>query len=61
MPIGLRWFGADGKRYSQSLGRTDKFSKRQAEKARQAKELELQHKPGLRSPGQLPWLGDGRR
>lgn len=53
----LRWFGADGKRYSQSLGRTDKLSKRQAEKARQAKELELRHKPGLRSPGQLPSLG----
>lgn len=54
----LRWFGSDGKRYSQSIGRTDKLSKRQAEKQRQAKELELRQKPGLRNPGRIPLLTD---
>ena len=52
----LRWFGADGKRYSHNLGRVGDLSKRQAEKLRQAKELELRQKPGLRSPGQIPSL-----
>ena len=52
----LRWFGADGKRYSQNLGRVGELSKRQAEKLRQAKELELRQRPGLRSPGQIPTL-----
>ena len=54
----LRWFGADGKRYSQSLGRTSEMSKRQAEKLRQEKELELRQRPGLRSPGRIPSLKD---
>ena len=54
----LRWFGADGKRYSENLGRTTELSKRQAEKRRQAKELELHQKPGLRSPGRIPSLKD---
>ncbi|GMU82394.1 MAG: hypothetical protein AMXMBFR47_22650 [Planctomycetota bacterium] len=52
----LRWFGVDGKRYSQSIGRTEKLSRRQAEKLRQAKELELRQKPGLCSPGRIPTL-----
>ncbi|GMU82468.1 MAG: hypothetical protein AMXMBFR47_23390 [Planctomycetota bacterium] len=52
----LRWFGADGKRYSQNLGRVGELSKRQAEKLRQEKELELRQRPGLRSPGQIPGL-----
>ena len=54
----LRWFGVDGKRYSQSLGRTSEMSKRQAEKLRQSKELEIRQKPGLRSPGRIPTLKD---
>ncbi|MFQ5592472.1 MAG: tyrosine-type recombinase/integrase [Phycisphaerae bacterium] len=52
----LRWFGPDGTRYSENIGRTDKVSKRQAEKLRQAKELQLRAKPGLRSPGRIPAL-----
>lgn len=52
----LRWFGADGKRYSQNLGRVGELSKRQAEKLRQAKELELRQRPGLASPGRIPTL-----
>ncbi len=52
----LRWFGPDGTRYSENIGRTDKVSKRQAEKLRQAKELQLRTTPGLRSPGRIPDL-----
>ena len=54
----IRWFGADGGRYSTDVGRTDQMSKRQAEKLRQAKELELRTRPGLRSPGQTPDLDE---
>ena len=52
----LRWFGTDGKRYSQNLAPTHEISKRQAEKLRQAKEIELRQKPGLCSPGRIPSL-----
>jgi hypothetical protein len=52
----LRWFGPDGRRYSENIGRTDELSKRQAEKLRQAKEIELQQRPGLRSPSRIPSL-----
>ena len=52
----LRWYGADGSRYSHDIGRADELSKRQAEKMRLAKELELRERPGLRSPGRTPSL-----
>src|SRR5205814_694094 len=41
---------------SANIGRTNGLSRRQAEKLRQAKELELKQKPGLCSPGRLPTL-----
>ena len=51
----LRWFGPDGTRYSENIGRTDKVSKRQAEKLRQAKEMHLRATPGLSTTAQSHW------
>lgn len=38
----LRWRGPNGKWLSKNLGRTDQFSKRQAEKLRRQKEAEFE-------------------
>jgi hypothetical protein len=53
----LRWLGSDGKKHGKSLGRVEKYSKRQAEKLRQAKENELSERPGRRDVGRAPELG----
>ena len=45
----LRWFGADGKFHGKSIGRVDKVARRQAEKIRRQKELELMEHPGRRN------------
>jgi hypothetical protein len=44
----LRWEDGDGIRRNESLGRTDKVSKRQAEKLRVQKQLEFESKPTLK-------------
>ncbi len=54
----LRWYGMDGTRYSESIGRSDKVSKRQVEKRRVAKEMELQGSPRKRTPSRTPTLAD---
>ncbi len=53
----LRWFGVDGRRYSENIGRTDKLSKRQANKRRQQKENELSAHPVRRETSRIPTLG----
>jgi len=50
----LRWFGADGKRRGQQIGKIGEMSKRQAEKRRQEKENELQANPGRRNVSRSP-------
>lgn len=54
----IRWYGSDGKRHGKTLGRTDELSRRQAEKLRQKKELELQSNPGRRDVSRSPDLGE---
>ena len=54
----LRWYGVDGTRYSESIGRVDKVSKRQAEKRRVAKEMELRGSPSRVTPSRVPTLAD---
>ncbi len=54
----LRWFGTNGKQRSQSLGRVDKLSKRQAEKLRRQKQNELEQNPGRRNVATSPTLGE---
>ena len=53
----LRWFGSDGVRHGQSLGRADKISKRQADLLRHEKERELVAQPGRRDMSRSPELG----
>lgn len=53
----LRWFGADGRRYSENIGRVDKLSKRQANRLRQEKENELKTHPVRRELSRIPPLG----
>ena len=53
----LRWFGTDGRRYSENIGRVDKLSKRQANKLRQEKERELVTSPIKRNLSRIPQLG----
>jgi len=45
----LRWFSSNGRFHGKSLGRVDKISRRQAEKIRRQKELELMEHPGRRN------------
>ena len=45
----LRWYGTDGKQHGKHIGRTGKVSKRQAEKKRREKEMELFKRPGRRN------------
>src|SRR5262245_13745304 len=54
----LRWFGSDGKRHSQHLGRVKEVSRRKAEKERDKKQAELDSNPGRRDVGRSPTLGD---
>jgi len=54
----VRWFGSDGKRYSQSLGKTTELSHRQAKKRRDEKQRELDDNPGRRDVGRAPALGE---
>jgi len=54
----LRWRDAGGKRRSQLVGPTTKLSKRQADKARRAKETELALNPGRLTAGKTPTLGE---
>ena len=53
----LRWFGVDGRRYSENIGRVDKLSKRQANRRRQEKENELAAHPVRRESSRIPPLG----
>lgn len=45
----LRWFGSDGKFHGKSIGRIDKILKREAEKLRLQKQIELFEQPGRRN------------
>jgi integrase len=54
----LRWFGLDERLYSESIGRMDKVSRRQVEKRRMAKEMELFGSPGKLTPSRVPILAD---
>jgi integrase len=45
----LRWFGSDGKFHGKNIGRVDELSKRQAEKIRTQKAIELAEHPGRRN------------
>ncbi len=54
----IRWQATDGRRLGKTLGRTDKISRRQAEKLRRQKELELQANPGRRDVSRSPELGE---
>ena len=54
----IRWQATDGRRLGKTLGRTDKLSKRQAEKLRRQKELELQANPGRRDVSRSPEMGE---
>jgi integrase len=45
----VRWFGTDGKYHGKSIGRVDRMSRRQAEKIRQQKVIELMEHPGRRN------------
>jgi len=44
----IRWQASDGRRLGKTLGQTDEMSRRQAEKLRRQKELELESNPGRR-------------
>ena len=52
----LRWKGADGTDHGTSIGRTNKMSRRQAEKIRQEKQLEFATQPSRRSVKRAPYL-----
>ena len=52
----LRWRGPDGRRRGERLGSVNKLSKRQAEKLRKKKELELGMNPGRNVPARAPQL-----
>ncbi|MDP7289923.1 MAG: site-specific integrase, partial [Phycisphaerae bacterium] len=54
----LRWRDTSGKHHGKNIGRTNKMSKRQAEKLRQAKALELFSQPGRRNVSGSPALGE---
>lgn len=54
----LRWWGTDGKEHGTSIGRTNKMSRRQAEKVRQEKQLEFANHPSRRSVKRAPYLED---
>jgi hypothetical protein len=54
----LRWRDASGKHHGKTIGRVGEMSKRQAEKLRQQKALELAGRPGRRSVSRAPVLGD---
>ena len=54
----LRWRDASGKHHGKNIGRVGRMSKRQAEKLRQAKQLELAQRPGRRSVARSPTLGN---
>ncbi len=53
----LRWYGANGKRHSETIGRADHMSKRQAEKLRHEKKAEFEKQPGRRSVSRAMTLG----
>ncbi len=52
----LRWFTSNGKRRGETIGRVDRMSKRQAEKLRRVKEIELGINPGRRDVSRGPEL-----
>ena len=52
----VRWFRSDGTQAGKSIGRVDKMSRRQAEKLRHAKELEMAERPGRRDVSRAPEL-----
>src|ERR1051325_7668621 len=52
----LRWFGADGKRRGEQIGKVGEMSRRQAEKRRREKENELRANPGRRDVSRSPEL-----
>ena len=52
----LRWLTSNGKRRGKTVGRVDQLSKRQAEKLRRAKEVELGINPGRRDVSRGPQL-----
>ena len=54
----LRWFGTDSKQRGKHIGSTKKLSKRQAEKIRRAKEMELFKRPGRRNVSRAETLGE---
>ena len=54
----LRWWGTDGKEHGTSIGRTNKISRRQAEKIKRAKESEFQTHPSRRKHKRAPYLGE---
>lgn len=54
----LLWRDGNGKNHCQSIGNVKKLSKRQAEKIRQTKLVDLTNHPGRRGVGRSPLLGD---
>ena len=50
----IRWMASDGRRPGKNLGRVDTISKRQAEKMRRQKEIELETHPGSVMSGAAP-------
>lgn len=54
----LRWRDASQKHHGKVIGRADKLSKRQAEKLRRGKQLELAKQPGRRNMSRSPFLGE---
>ncbi len=54
----LRWFGTDGRQRGKVLGSIKKISKRQAEKKRRDKEIELFKRPGRRNVSRAATLGE---
>ena len=54
----LRWRDMAGKHHGKNIGRVGTMSKRQAEKLRQAKQVELSRNPRRRSVPRTPCLGE---
>jgi len=54
----IRWMASDGRRPGKNLGRVDTISKRQAEKMRRQKEIELETHPGRRDVRRSPELAE---
>ncbi len=54
----IRWMASDGRRPGKNLGRVETISKRQAEKMRRQKEIELETHPGRCDVRRSPELGE---